>query len=49
MKPELQKALIKPLEKEVDRIDEQRGGIPDQKLTTTCYYISGSLTYWMNL
>jgi len=32
MKPELGHSLIKLLQKEVDRIDEQRGGIPDHKL-----------------
>ena len=32
MQPELGRSLIKPLQKEVDRIDQQRGGIPDQKL-----------------
>ena len=32
MQPELGRSLIKPLQKEVDRIDQQRGGIPDQRL-----------------
>ena len=34
IKPELGKSLIKPLQREVDRIDKQRGGVSDQKLRT---------------
>ena len=32
MRPELGRPLIKPLQAEVERIDKQRGGIPDLKL-----------------
>ena len=46
--PESARSLIKPLQREVDKIDEQRGGIPDQRLKTHLVNFENNVYELMN-